>query len=76
MGAALALCWAIPAAIEGGKEFADKIFWGQNAGRMVKAFDHQRPFIGISLFYLFLPSLGWLHHCYGADWKRNGNPEQ
>ncbi|OIN86804.1 MAG: hypothetical protein AUJ12_04090 [Alphaproteobacteria bacterium CG1_02_46_17] len=43
-GAALALLWAIPAAIEGGKEFADKIFWGQTAGRVVNAFDHQRPF--------------------------------
>lgn len=44
LGAALALCWAIPAGIEGGPEFRDKIFWGQTAGRMVKAFDHQRPF--------------------------------
>nr|HPQ51079.1 glycosyltransferase family 39 protein [Alphaproteobacteria bacterium] len=59
MGAALALCWAIPAAIEGGKEFADKIFWGQTAGRMVKAFDHQRPFYW---YFTFLPlfTLPWL----------------
>lgn len=44
LGVLMALCWAIPAAIYGGKEFADKIFWGQTAGRVVNAFDHQRPF--------------------------------
>lgn len=44
LGVLIALCWAIPAAIYGGKEFADKIFWGQTAGRVVNAFDHQRPF--------------------------------
>lgn len=43
LGVALGLCWAIPAAIEGGKEFAEKIFYGQTAGRMVNAFDHKRP---------------------------------
>lgn len=58
-GITLALFWAIPAAIEGGKEFADKIFWGQTAGRMVKAFDHARPFYWYLMFIpLFL--LPWL----------------
>ncbi|HNQ92657.1 MAG TPA: glycosyltransferase family 39 protein [Alphaproteobacteria bacterium] len=58
-GAVLALLWAIPAAIEGGKEFADKIFWGQTAGRMVKAFDHARPVYWYLMFVpLFL--LPWL----------------
>jgi 4-amino-4-deoxy-L-arabinose transferase-like glycosyltransferase len=59
LGAAIALSWAIPAAIEGGKEFADKIFWGQTAGRMVKAFDHQRP---IYWYLIFIPlfTLPWL----------------
>ncbi|MCB1558280.1 MAG: glycosyltransferase family 39 protein [Alphaproteobacteria bacterium] len=59
LGAAIALSWAIPAAIEGGKEFADKIFWGQTAGRMVKAFDHQRP---IYWYLTFVPlfTLPWL----------------
>jgi hypothetical protein len=42
-GAIIALAWAVPAAIKGGQEFADKIFWGQTAGRMVKSFDHQHP---------------------------------
>lgn len=52
IGIAIALCWAIPAAIEGGKEFADKIFWGQTAGRMVNAFDHNRP---VYWYLMFLP---------------------
>lgn len=51
-GALIALSWAIPAAILGGKEFADKIFWGQTAGRMVNAFDHQRP---IYWYLMFIP---------------------
>ena len=42
-GAGIALTWAIPAAIAGGPVYADAIFWGQSAGRMVKSFAHQRP---------------------------------
>ena len=42
-GAAIALSWAISAAIAGGQVYADAIFWGQTAGRMVKSFAHQRP---------------------------------
>lgn len=64
LGAVLALFWAIPAGIEGGPEFRDKIFWGQTAGRMVKAFDHQRPFWWYSGFvplflvpWIFSPAL-------------------
>lgn len=52
IGIAIALCWAIPAAIEGGKEFADKIFWGQTAGRMVNSFDHNRP---VYWYLMFIP---------------------
>lgn len=44
MGAAIGLAWAIPAAIAGGHEYMDKIFFKQSAGRMVNAFDHRRPF--------------------------------
>jgi len=43
-GAALALCWAIPAAIAGGQEYRDAIFVGQTAGRLEDSFDHARPF--------------------------------
>lgn len=52
MGIAIALCWAIPAAIEGGKEFTEKIFYGQTTGRMVNAFDHQRP---VFWYLMFVP---------------------
>ncbi len=43
-GAIIGLCWAIPAAIKGGPEFAHKIFIGQTAGRVTNAFDHRHPF--------------------------------
>ncbi len=43
LGAAIALAWAIPAAIYGGDEFRDAIFWGQTANRIVNSFAHQRP---------------------------------
>lgn len=42
-GVALALFWAIPAARRGGAGYAEAIFLGQTAGRMVRAFQHARP---------------------------------
>lgn len=42
-GAAIALMWAIPAAIRGGEEYRHAIFWGQTANRMVDSFAHKRP---------------------------------
>lgn len=44
IGAAIALSWAVPAALQGGPAYAEKIFITQSAGRMVKAFDHRQPF--------------------------------
>lgn len=52
-GAALALAWAIPAARAGGEQYAQAIFLGQTAGRMVHSFAHQRPFY----WYLLLAPL-------------------
>ena len=52
-GAALALAWAIPAAKAGGEQYAQAIFLGQTAGRMVHSFAHQRPFY----WYLLLMPL-------------------
>ncbi|MDX9860592.1 MAG: glycosyltransferase family 39 protein [Rhodospirillales bacterium] len=43
IGAAIGLAWAVPAAIVGGPDYADAIFWGQSAGRMVESFAHGRP---------------------------------
>ncbi|MCR4377146.1 MAG: glycosyltransferase family 39 protein [Rhodospirillales bacterium] len=44
LGTALVLCWAIPAAIEGGAEYRDAIFIKQSTERMVESFAHRRPF--------------------------------
>lgn len=51
-GFAIGLSWAIPAAIKGGPEFADKIFWGQTAGRVTNSFDHKQP---VYWYLFFLP---------------------
>jgi serine beta-lactamase-like protein LACTB, mitochondrial len=53
-GAGLVLCWAIPAALHGGPEYSDAIFWGQSAGRVQDSFAHARPLwwyfpIGVAL---------------------------
>ncbi|OOZ39523.1 hypothetical protein BOW53_11220 [Solemya pervernicosa gill symbiont] len=63
-GAAIALAWAIPAAIAGGEAYADAIFWGQTAKRMVNSFAHRRgffwylPYLPILLFpWLLWPTL-------------------
>ncbi|TLY50966.1 MAG: glycosyl transferase [Gammaproteobacteria bacterium] len=43
-GAALALAWAIPAALHGGPDYANAIFVRQTVGRVAKSFAHQRPY--------------------------------
>jgi 4-amino-4-deoxy-L-arabinose transferase-like glycosyltransferase len=65
-GAAIALAWAVPAAIAGGEEFARKIFLGQHTGRVVKAFSHGRPFWWYVpvLAGLLFPFLWWF-----APWR-------
>ncbi|UTM60283.1 glycosyltransferase family 39 protein [Photobacterium sp. CCB-ST2H9] len=57
--AVVALLWAIPAAMQGGEEYAQAIFWGQTAGRVSESFAHARPFYW---YVLFLPvlTLPWL----------------
>jgi 4-amino-4-deoxy-L-arabinose transferase-like glycosyltransferase len=66
-GAAIALAWAVPAAIAGGDEFARKIFLGQSTGRMVDSFQHARPFWWYvpAIFVMLFPWLWW-----GAVWRR------
>ena len=44
VGTAIVLAWALPAAHAGGEKYANAIFWGQSAGRMVDSFAHGRPF--------------------------------
>jgi len=43
LGAAIALSWALPAAVAGGDAYSQAIFWGQTAGRVEKSFAHDRP---------------------------------
>jgi hypothetical protein len=43
-GAAIALAWAVPAAIHGGPDYADAIFVRQTVGRVAKSFAHRRPY--------------------------------
>lgn len=60
-GIIIALLWAIPAAIRGGEEYSNAIFWGQSAGRMVNSFAHARPwwwFLAV-LPILLLPWTIW-----------------
>lgn len=53
-GVALALLWAVPAALAGGPVYGREIFLGQTTGRMVRSFAHQRP------TWWFLPQLLWM----------------
>jgi 4-amino-4-deoxy-L-arabinose transferase-like glycosyltransferase len=43
LGAAIALAWAIPAALRGGAAYADAIFLKQTFGRVTESFAHRRP---------------------------------
>lgn len=43
LGAAIALAWAIPAALKGGQAYADAIFLKQTFGRVTESFAHRRP---------------------------------
>ncbi|MGZ5059825.1 MAG: ArnT family glycosyltransferase [Methylobacter sp.] len=61
MGAAIALCWAIPAGIAGGEAYRNAIFLGQTSGRLVESFAHRLPwwwYLEI-LPLLLLPWLLW-----------------
>jgi len=65
-GAAIALLWAVPAAVSGGEDFARKIFLGQHTGRMVESFAHRRPlwwYLPVIVIGL-MPLLAWL-----APWR-------
>ncbi len=65
-GAAIALAWAIPAALHGGEEFRNAIFWGQTAGRVTGSLAHRQPF----WFYLaVLPLLLFPWFFWGSAWR-------
>jgi hypothetical protein len=52
----LVALWLVPALILGGREYQEEVLWRQSAGRMVQAFDHDRP---IWWFLLLLPVYLW-----------------
>lgn len=56
----LVLLWAVPAALEGGADYARAIFWGQTSGRMVDSFAHQAPWWWY-LAYLPVMLFPWLY---------------
>ncbi len=66
-GAAIALAWAIPAAIRGGEAYRDAIFWGQTANRMVDSFAHRRP---VWWYVPLLPVLLFPWLLWPALWSR------
>ncbi len=59
LGAAIALCWAIPASMAGGETYRQAIFWGQSAGRLMDSFAHRNPWWSY-LVWLPLMWLPWL----------------
>ncbi|MGJ0484042.1 MAG: ArnT family glycosyltransferase [Methylomicrobium sp.] len=59
LGAAIALCWAIPAGIAGGEVYRNAIFWGQTQGRLVESFAHNLPWWWYAQFMPLL-LLPWL----------------
>jgi len=65
-GAALALCWVLPAIAQGGAGYENDLLWKQTTGRLVKSFAHDRP------FWWYLPLLPimlfpWL--LWGGLWR-------
>lgn len=54
--AAMALVWAIPAVLFGGKGYAADLLWRQSAGRALESFAHRRPW----WWYVPVLPLMWL----------------
>jgi hypothetical protein len=65
-GVVIALLWAIPAAMSGGEEYRNAIFWGQSTGRMVNSFAHARPWWW---FLAILPILVLPWTIWPATWR-------
>jgi 4-amino-4-deoxy-L-arabinose transferase-like glycosyltransferase len=65
-GIVISLLWAIPAAMSGGEEYRNAIFWGQSAGRMVNSFAHARPWWW---FLAVLPLLVLPWTIWPATWR-------
>ena len=66
LAATVALSWALPSALAGGKEFGREIFWSQTVDRIATTVHHLRPFwfYAATLPLLLLP---WLF--FPAVWR-------
>lgn len=66
IAAAVALSWALPSALAGGREFGREIFWSQTFDRIATTVHHLRPFwyYAVTLPLLLLP---WL--LFPAVWR-------
>jgi 4-amino-4-deoxy-L-arabinose transferase-like glycosyltransferase len=66
LGAAIALAWAVPAALAGGETYRQAIFWGQTAGRVSESFAHRAawwyylPLLPLILFPWFVLPRFWI----------------
>jgi 4-amino-4-deoxy-L-arabinose transferase-like glycosyltransferase len=69
MGVAIALAWAVPAALVGGPAFFEEIFWRQSVDRMVKTLYHPQPFWFYALYFPILV-FPWLF--FPAVWRAFG----
>lgn len=59
IGITIALCWVIPAAIQGGHEYAYKLLWQQTSNRIAESFAHAHPWYWY-LIWLLPMLLPWL----------------
>jgi 4-amino-4-deoxy-L-arabinose transferase-like glycosyltransferase len=66
-GIALALAWAVPAALSGSSAYADAILWNQTAGRVTRAFAHRQPFWW---YAPFVPLLVFPWILWTGTWRR------
>lgn len=66
LGAGLALAWALPAAVAGGAEYGNAIFFSQTEGRLVDSLAHGRPW----WWYLaLLPALLYPYSLWAPLWS-------
>ena len=69
LGAAGALCWAIPAGLAGGAEYRNAIFLGQTAGRLTESFSHRRA---VWWYLPLLPALLFPWVAWPEAWRALG----
>ncbi len=71
LGGAIALCWAIPAAWQGGETYANALFWSQSAGRIVGVQEgNMNPHRhGWWWFLPFLPALFFPWAIWPPTWR-------